>query len=780
MRNAKNVKPLVKSASSGCAGNPRHGCPTLNNPAGSPSNQLERCHGPRIYLKTMKTSTMSKWPLGFALVVIALVAGCVRESVGSAPAVVTNDNQGPAVIAVPAPEAAQQELANAPARVVSTPQPAAQGVSLDPSSAELVRLAQSGVDENVMLAYVNNSNQGFSLGPDQIIYLNDIGVPGSVVTAMIQRDQSLKIATAASPAAAPAQVYQPAPPPPAPAPEIAPAQPAMAVAEDAPAPQVNVTATYFYDSLSPYGSWIEVEGYGRCWQPSAVVVDRGWTPYVDRGHWVYSDCGWYWSSDYSWGWAPFHYGRWFRHGYWGWCWAPDTIWGPSWVSWRYNSGYCGWAPLPPTACYRPGAGFTYYGRSVGVSFGFGLGADCFTFVAADRFCDPRPYQHRIPHHQVTQIFNNTVIINPVVEDRGNPRFHRGIPTKHIAEATHLEIKPVKIQETPNRPGPGRGEKHDRNQGTLTVFQPSLPQPPARQPGNRIGEGVKAATPATAIGRFDSDSKMHRGIPGKVTSPGNANLPAPERRIETVPVSRGQIDLPKPANPQTSRPTEPVRTEPVFGNNPRRGTRETGNVSSAPAPALEMKKEVPLNSLISRGNSGAAATPRNPAVQNNYSLPRPAPVTVPQAVNEPRKSEQVQPRHEQPFVQPAGTQYRQPRGEKFTPTPVVPAPPVQNSPPPQNRTYQMPAPTLPPQTSVKESRGSYNSAFEHAAPARIPQPVAPAAPRVAIPQFSPPRAEAPQAVARPAPQLQTPQSSSSRSDGSSRDKRSEGGNPPRNR
>ncbi len=570
----------------------------------------------------------SKWPLALALAVLPLAGGCVREQVVATPPVAANRNDSALPSAAPAPEVAEQELANAPAKLVSTPRQAAPDVALDPSAAELVRLAQSGVDEKVMLAYVNNSGRAFNLGSDQIIYLNDVGVPGSVVTAMIQRDQVVKPASQAAAVAGPAEVYQPAP---APVREVVPTTPAPVIAEAAPSPQVNVTDTYFYDALAPYGNWIEVEGYGRCWQPAALAVDRDWTPYCDRGHWVFSDCGWYWASDYSWGWAPFHYGRWFRHNFWGWCWAPDTVWGPSWVSWRYNDGYCGWAPLPPTACYRPGGGFTYYGHSVGVSFEFGLGADCYTFVAADRFCDARPYQHRIPHHEVTQIFNSTVIINPVAEDRSNPRFHRGIPPKHIAEVTHVELKPVKIQETPNRPE--HGERHDANHGTLTVFQPPLPLPPL--PGLRVGEGIKPA-----IRRDDSESKMHRGIPGKMSAPEAVNSRTSERPVKTAPVSTAPIAPPKTESPR-----------PVIGNNQPRITHDDGNARNPTASKIE--REVPLHS------------PR---------LAQPTPPSV--AVEQPRLTEPSRPaRHEQPFIKPAGQPQRQPRQETYLPAPTAPVAPA---------------------------------------------------------------------------------------------------------
>ena len=311
----------------------------------------------------MKNWTVAKWSLGLALAALPLVGGCVQESANPAPAIVSATNQNSAadtaaVADAPTPEDAEQNLENAPGKIVSVAQPPMQAANLAPSAAEVARLAQSGLEENVMLAFVTNSASAFSLGSDQIIYLNDIGVPGNVVTAMIQHDQALRPSSPV-PVAPPRPVYVNAPMPAA-APETVEPQPPPVVAETRPRQPMfptRISTTRFRRTETGLTS----EGYGRCWQPSVVVVNRSWTPYCNGGRWVYSDCGWYWASDYSWGWAPFHYGRWFRHNFWGWCWAPDTVWGPAWVSWRYNPGYCGWAPLPPTAFYRPGFGFTYYG-----------------------------------------------------------------------------------------------------------------------------------------------------------------------------------------------------------------------------------------------------------------------------------------------------------------------------------------------------------------------------------------------------------------------------------
>jgi hypothetical protein len=75
---------------------------------------------------------------------------------------------------------------------MSTSKPLPPSVRPTAPVAELSKLADSGVEEGVMLAFVTNSTSTFNLGAEEIIYLNDIGVPSAVVTAMIQRDQTVR------------------------------------------------------------------------------------------------------------------------------------------------------------------------------------------------------------------------------------------------------------------------------------------------------------------------------------------------------------------------------------------------------------------------------------------------------------------------------------------------------------------------------------------------------------------------------------------------------------
>ncbi|HUA36809.1 MAG TPA: DUF6600 domain-containing protein [Candidatus Sulfopaludibacter sp.] len=372
---------------------------------------------------------------------------------------------------------------------------------IDPDSplAQVIRLAQAGVEQGVILSYIGNSMNPFNLNSDQIIYLNDLGVPAEIVNAMQQRDQQLQqMGMTASTAATP--------PP--------------ETTETAPTPPAAVTVNYFYNTLAPYGGWVNFEGYGWCWRPTIVTYNTGWQPYCDNGHWVYTDCGWYWVSGYSWGWATFHYGRWFHHRRYGWCWRPDTTWSPSWVLWRRDKDYCGWAPLPPSADYQPGVGFVYQGHAA--SAGLGLEANAFTFVATKDFCDPHPRRHRVQPGEVTRFFSQTTVINNISFDKPHQAVvNAGIPPQDITAVTRREIHPVTIRAGNGNVGwGGRHEQFEQNGNTLVVNRPRfvgapvLPEHPGTpltaQPGQNRFQPV--------VHENGNNPSAHQINPGQINSP----------------------------------------------------------------------------------------------------------------------------------------------------------------------------------------------------------------------------------------------------------------------
>lgn len=122
-------------------------------------------------------------------------------------------------------------------------------------------------------------------------------------------------------------------------------------------PEVGVSFGVFYNSLSPYGEWLQVGGDVYAWRPTDIHA--GWRPYVN-GRWIWTDDGWFWASDEPWGWATCHYGRWYYDDYYGWLWIPGYEWAPAWVEWRYGGGCIGWAPLSPYAVFSMGIGVQYY------------------------------------------------------------------------------------------------------------------------------------------------------------------------------------------------------------------------------------------------------------------------------------------------------------------------------------------------------------------------------------------------------------------------------------
>ena len=302
------------------------------------------------------------------------------------------------VIHQPAPVIVQQAPPVAPAPTVPAPQPAvtqapvtpppaptpeplapvASPVSqpegemvtiadtLSPDALEVVKMYESGVSEQVIKSYAENIPEPYLLSSDQIIYFSDIGMSDELIQTLIEHDRLLganipsleappvETAVQEAPATPQAPVYAQSSPQSQPVPTPVSTRQTTVVVQQPPA----VSTQVFYDSLSPYGTWIYLDDYGWTWQPTVATVNVNWRPYYDSGNWVYTDAGWYWNSSYSWGWAPFHYGRWSLHGSYGWVWVPGYRWAPSWVSWRYSDAYCGWAPLPPCSDYSVGVGFT--------------------------------------------------------------------------------------------------------------------------------------------------------------------------------------------------------------------------------------------------------------------------------------------------------------------------------------------------------------------------------------------------------------------------------------
>ena len=295
--------------------------------------------------------------------------------------------------------------------------------------------------------------------------------------------------------------------------------------EETNSPQAQeVNFDYFHDQLAPFGTWVEVPGYGQCWSPSqAIAANPDWRPYYDFGQWVYTDNGWFWQSDYTWGDIPFHYGNWIRDPGYGWLWVPSYTWGPSWVFWRQAEadGCIGWAPLPPGAVFVDG-GWMFHGARVGVDFDFGLGADFFVFVGYDHFHDGffrmrgHEYGFNVPRERVRAFYGRTVLRNEFRRDEHGRLVNDGIGrdriehlTNHKEEVAHFEERtPVGDRD---RLAAQRAEEVRRQVGP----QAGKPgEPGHEQSGKPGGQPLAAPAPVNKVFRPPTPASNPATVPSQ--------------------------------------------------------------------------------------------------------------------------------------------------------------------------------------------------------------------------------------------------------------------------
>lgn len=583
-------------------------------------------------------------------------------------------------------------------------------LKLSPALAEVVRLLQAGVAEEVLLAYVTNSTEVFNIGTDEILYLHDLGAPPTVVASLIQRDSSPEMlarkqaAASSSPLPAGFALNKPAPnlfstqspvTPPQSAPpgalnatnappQTAATLPAPPIAYEPPVMEQPENVSYFYDELAPYGNWVEINGYGRCWRPTIAVWNSGWRPYGDGGHWLWSNCGWYWYSDYSWGWAPFHYGRWSCPDGIGWVWVPGTCWGPAWVSWRYSSAYCGWAPLPPSAHFVLGHGFFHHGVSVGVGFNWDLRDRDFLFVPTGRFCDARPSRFYLSASHANTVFKETSVVNNYVTVNKTTVVNHGVGFERIASATRGNIRQVALKGTTDvRNTNLRRETLDSDGKTLTIAQP--PAVPAT-----------TAKPLLATTHLrPRTERITANAPGPAHEPTQGAHETPALRQVTHLESPDSIAArPTFVAPRLSgEPTRPTTSQATTQIQPKQD--QARNSGTTATPATSGAKTSPPLTPGTRVQTPIIVRRTQPAPDNTVIPNVPKPNTgrpLPPARGEPGRNFNAPGAIHQPTGRPNDTAYPT---RPSAPPPNVVSPPARSSIPLSPRAESYVAPAAPP-------------------------------------------------------------------------------------
>lgn len=383
----------------------------------------------------------------------------------------------------------------------------------------------------------------------------------------------------------PVGYYYPAP---APAPMMAPApmpEPLPVIVQEPPAEPI---VRGFYDELSPYGQWVAVGGYGRCWQPAGVGPT--WRPYT-VGHWVYADCGWTWISEEPWGYSTCHYGRWFSDGRYGWVWVPGSVWAPAWVAWRSGGGYVGWAPLGPSVGVEVNE---YYTRSIPASQ--------FCFVREREIVEPHIHRHMVDNRQNVTIINNTTNITRITVVN-NTVVNRSLPVEQVERATGRRVERANIRQVASADEARRAGEvavyrpkalpptpqlvpvpHRRQEiSPIRPAQPQQPQPqpqlqpqPQPQPPVRVRPRHEAVAPAKAA--EPTPAETPRSQPGQVRRADRQRPAAPA--VAPVPVRNQQKPVP-PKPDEAGRKAAQAGAETAQRAKAKQDRRDKGNAADAP-------------------------------------------------------------------------------------------------------------------------------------------------------------------------------------------------------
>jgi hypothetical protein len=372
----------------------------------------------------------------------------------------------------------------------------------------------------------------------------------------------------------------------------------------------------------------------------------------------------------------------------GWCWWPNTVWAPSWVSWRSCDDYCGWAPLPPFSEFRPGAGFFYRGVGVEVGFDFGLNADCFLFLSPDHFCDRHPRSFCLDRGRVPDVFRRSGVINHF-DTHDRFMVNRGISVDRFNAGGHRPIQPVHVGELPNAGRQGfRGPiTHGPGAG------PGGAQPlRGGQNGGNFGHSPNAGQPGSTPNRMDH-SPANQHFPGNQSSPANQHSPVNQQSPGNQHPSGNQPASGHPGNTGNWGGSHPV-------NSPAQPVNQPGN--SHPAVGAPAGHNQPAASSGGWGNS------RGSSWGGSHSVTTPSGAALVHA-----PAQNVAPA--QHFSSPAVThpsaapvqQYSSPRSSGGSSSPVM------NSP---RNTSPTPSPAAPQQSP---SRGASQPSPSHSAPQQSP-------------------------------------------------------------
>ena len=339
---------------------------------------------------------------------------------------------------------------------------------------------------------------------------------------------------------------------------------------------VGVSFSFFSNSLTPYGSWVSVGSYGRCWYPAGVPA--GWQPYT-VGHWGYGPYGWTWVSADPWGDVTYRYGTWMYQPPYGWVWVPGYVWGPSWVTWSYTNDYIGWAPIPPSFSFAVGG---YFGSAVVVNRSW------YCFVPTRHFATTNVAYARVPVRQNATILARSQSVTRFPVSNGIVR-NTGIDVRNVEQRSQTRIQRVsqrEIRTAPARIDTVPASSRNRND-RIAVAAPASAKPAVRSSERERSVSERNAPAAAPRNGRQAPARQNvRPAPETRKSEGWRSEPARSNRE----VSRPARPQPEKSRPSASSATVKREKAPAVRPAEQRPSASSNRVRAAERPAPKASSE----------------------------------------------------------------------------------------------------------------------------------------------------------------------------------------------
>jgi hypothetical protein len=361
---------------------------------------------------------------------------------------------------------------------------------------------------------------------------------------------------------------------------------------------------YFYTSLAPHGSWMELDGGLVVWRPA--LVRRGWAPYT-AGQWIWTSDGWYWDSYEDFGYITYHYGRWFYDDFYGWLWVPDNEWAPSWVEWRYDNDYIGWAPLSPYALFSVNVGIHF-------SVEYNTPYSHWHFVRYRHFCDPYVNKYYVSDNYNRRIYSNTRYRTNYGYERDRV-VNRGVDIDIVRSRSGRNISERSIERVSD-PGSLRNSTGRNSNDRVRAFVATDEQI-GRDAGKveikRSDRKTSLETSRVEIGRPNANSRTSTR---DIEKPNNSRN-NPERSAENVRPGGNERSSESIRTQNQGRATENIRNRESNSRPQERKQQAEPNNEGA---GTERKASPERNQSFRIGNSDVkvqnAPSGRNPSVNND--------------------------------------------------------------------------------------------------------------------------------------------------------------------